>query len=164
MREATSEIYGPRVYSLSFLRSDLLFAFEIYFYLLLFSDLLFQKSKNNLLHLFLYLFYFVFYSYLFIQSHTILSRQLDNFLRRYPSEGLTTPHKRRVASICSLCAGTVYIVLLGSPTGLIPWLPTQQIHRTRPHWQHPRHPVPSSSHASLHGSSYARGLPHRKYG
>ena len=34
-------------------------------------------------------------------------------------KGLRTPLTRRVASICSLCAGTVYVVLLGSPTGLI---------------------------------------------
>ena len=34
-------------------------------------------------------------------------------------EGLTTPLTRRVSSICSLCAGTVYIALLGSPTSLI---------------------------------------------
>ena len=33
--------------------------------------------------------------------------------------GLTTPLMRWVASICYLCAGVVYIVLLGSPTGLI---------------------------------------------
>ena len=34
-------------------------------------------------------------------------------------KGLTTPLTCRVASICSLCAGTVYIVLRGSPTGSI---------------------------------------------
>ena len=34
-------------------------------------------------------------------------------------KGLTTPVTRRVASICSLGAGTVYIVLRGSPTGSI---------------------------------------------
>ena len=34
-------------------------------------------------------------------------------------EGLTTPLTRWVASICYLCAGTVYIELLDSPTGLI---------------------------------------------
>ena len=34
-------------------------------------------------------------------------------------KGLTTPLIRRVASICYLCAGAFYIVLLGSPTGLI---------------------------------------------
>ena len=52
-----------------------------------------------------------------------------NLLRSYPiltslsgtdtRKGLTTPLTRRVASICYLCAGTVYIVLRGSPTGLI---------------------------------------------
>src|SRR5215216_7195473 len=31
-------------------------------------------------------------------------------------KGLTTPLTRRVASICYLCAGVVYVVLLGSPT------------------------------------------------
>ena len=34
-------------------------------------------------------------------------------------KGLTTPLTRRVASICYLCAGVVYVVLLGSPTGSI---------------------------------------------
>ena len=33
--------------------------------------------------------------------------------------GLTTPLLRWVASICSLCAETVYVVLCGSPTGSI---------------------------------------------
>ena len=34
-------------------------------------------------------------------------------------KGLTTPLTRLVASICSLCACVVYVVLLGSPTGSI---------------------------------------------
>ena len=34
-------------------------------------------------------------------------------------KGLTTPLTRRVASICYLCAGVVYVVLRGSPTGSI---------------------------------------------
>ena len=34
-------------------------------------------------------------------------------------EGSTTPFTRQVASICSLCSGTIYIVLLGSPTSSI---------------------------------------------
>ena len=34
-------------------------------------------------------------------------------------KGLTTPFTRRIASICYLCAGDVYVVLLGSPTGSI---------------------------------------------
>ena len=32
----------------------------------------------------------------------------------FTREGLTTPLTHRVASICSLCEGTIYIVLLGS--------------------------------------------------
>ena len=34
-------------------------------------------------------------------------------------KGLTTPLKRQVASICYLCAGAIYVVLLGPPTGSI---------------------------------------------
>ena len=34
-------------------------------------------------------------------------------------KGLATPFTRRVTSICYLCAGVVYVVLLGSPTGSI---------------------------------------------
>ena len=34
-------------------------------------------------------------------------------------KGLTIPLIRRVASICYLCAGAVYVVLLGSPTSSI---------------------------------------------
>ena len=45
LREATSEIYGPRVYSLLYLLWDLYFCF-------LFSDLSFQKPKNTLMHFF----------------------------------------------------------------------------------------------------------------
>ena len=36
-----------------------------------------------------------------------------------PQKGLTTPLIRRVARSCYLCAGAVYVVLLGSPTGSI---------------------------------------------
>ena len=36
-----------------------------------------------------------------------------------PWKGLTTPLTRRVARCCYLCAGVVYVVLLGSPTGSI---------------------------------------------
>ena len=32
-------------------------------------------------------------------------------------KGLTTPFDRWVASICYLCAGAIYVVLRGSPTG-----------------------------------------------
>ena len=42
-----------------------------------------------------------------------------NFIYLFTREGLTTPLTRRVASICSLCEGTIYIVLRGSPTSSI---------------------------------------------
>ena len=42
-----------------------------------------------------------------------------NFIYLNTEEGLTTPFTRWVASICYLCACTIYIVLLGAPTGLI---------------------------------------------
>ena len=56
-------------------------------------DLLFQSSKS------------------FSRHHTI-----SGIVTR---KGLTTPLTRRVASICYLCAGADYVVLLGSPTGSI---------------------------------------------
>ena len=81
------------------------------FYFLLFSGLFDQKSKNTLLHFILFAIY------------------LSNLLQLYPislpisgavtRKGLTTPLTRQVASSCYLCAGVVYVVLLGSPTGLI---------------------------------------------
>ena len=42
-----------------------------------------------------------------------------NFTYLFTREGLTTPHLRQVASICSLCAEAIYVVLRGSPTGSI---------------------------------------------
>ena len=55
---------------------------------------------------------------LFIQSITTFSRHapISGTVTR---KGLTTPFTRRVVSICYLCEGVVYVVLLGSPTGLI---------------------------------------------
>ena len=77
LREATSEIYGPRVYSLSYLLSDLLLASFI-------SRSIIPRIQKYLVVLSICIFYFVFYRDIFIQSITILSRQLANFLRRYP--------------------------------------------------------------------------------
>ena len=51
--------------------------------------------------------------YFISRSHEIY---LSNLLQFYLS---LTPLLRRVASICSLCAGAVYVVLRGSPIGLI---------------------------------------------
>ena len=42
-----------------------------------------------------------------------------NLTYLFTREGLTIPLTRRVTSICYLCAGAVYVVLLGSPTGSI---------------------------------------------
>ena len=71
---------------------------------ILFSDLYYQKPKNTSLNLFAFI--------LFAPNNLSL---YQSFTR----EGLTTPLLHRVASICSLCAGTIHIVLLRSPTGSI---------------------------------------------
>ena len=94
--EATSEIYGPRVYSLSYLPSRSIF---ILFYFRSISP----KTQKYLAALFLYLFYFLY-------CEIYLSNLLQNKSTFYPGG---------IASICSLCVGTVYVVLHGSPTGSI---------------------------------------------
>ena len=81
------------------------------FPLLLFSDLLNQKYKNTLLHFILY----------GVRSINLLQPSpvqapISGAVTR---KGLTTPLTRRVASGCYLCAGVVYIVFLGYPTGSI---------------------------------------------
>ena len=80
-------------------------------YLLLFSDLLNQKYKNTLLQFIVI--------YLILHSREIYLSNLLQFIYLFTREGLTTPLLRRVVSICSLCAGAVYVVLHGSPTGSI---------------------------------------------
>ena len=102
-REATSENYGHGVSSYHICL--------LYFYLLLFSDLLIQKHKNTLLQ-----FLFI---YFISRSREIYLSNYYNVIYLFTREGLTTPLLRRVASICSLCAGAVYVVLRGSPTGLV---------------------------------------------
>ena len=93
----------------------IIFAFAIYFPLLLFSDLLNQKYKNTLLQFILI--YFIWRS--IYQFTTNLSHVHLPTWGAAPRKGLTTPLTRRVARICYLCAGAVYVVLLGSPTGSI---------------------------------------------
>ena len=101
-REATSEIYGPRVIFLIYLLCDL-------FYL----HFLFRSIKPKIQKYFASL-YFI--CDLFIQSITTFSRHapISGIVTR---KGLTTPFTRRVARSCYLCAWVVYVVLLGSPTG-----------------------------------------------
>ena len=103
-REATSEIYGPRVFFLIYLLCDL-------FYLLF----LFRSIKPKIQKYFAAL-YFI--CDLFIQSITTFSRHhaISSAVTR---KGLTTPLTRRVVRCCYLCSGVVYVVLLGSPTGSI---------------------------------------------
>ena len=55
---------------------------------------------------------------LLFQSITIFSRH-HAISGVIPQKGLTTPLTRQVARICYLCAGAVYVVLLGSPTSSI---------------------------------------------
>ena len=146
MREATSETYGPRVYFSNILLSDLSFC-------LIFSDLLFQKPKNTLLHflfsLFILCFWEIYLSNLSLPNISfaafcfliyysknpkipwctfylpllfcVLVRSIYpiyyNLIYLFTVERFTTSLTRRVASICSLCAGIIYIVLRGSPTG-----------------------------------------------
>ena len=56
----------------------------------------------------------IYLSYLPLLLHVILP-----LLRRRTQKGLTTPLTRWVARCCYLCAGVVYIVLIGSPAGSI---------------------------------------------
>ena len=69
------------------------------------------KTKTTLSH-----FFFTYFLCVFARSIYPISY---NLIYLNTEEGLTTPLTRWVASICYLCAGVVYIVLLGSPTGLI---------------------------------------------
>ena len=92
-----------------------IFAFAIYFSF----DFIFRSIKPKIQK-----YLAVFYSYLFYLAFDLSIYY--NFIHvRLPisgavtRKGLTTPLTRRVASSCYLCAGAVYGVLLGSPTGSI---------------------------------------------
>ena len=79
------------------------------------------RSINPKIQKYLFALYFI--RDLFIQSNTTFSRHMPisgAVLRK----GLTTPLTCWVASICSLCAGAVYVVLCGSPTGSITLVPS----------------------------------------
>ena len=103
-REATSETYGPRVFFLIYLLCDL-------FYLCF----LFRSIKPKIQKYFAPL-YFI--CDLLFQSITTFSRP-RTVSGAVPQKGLPTPLTRRVARCCYSCAGAVYVVLLGSPTGSI---------------------------------------------
>ena len=90
------------------------FALRSTFSLRLFSDILNQKYKKYLAAIYSCLFYLAFDPSIFttFPIHAPISGAITR-------KGLTTPLTRRVASSCYLCAGVVYVVLLGSPTGSI---------------------------------------------
>ena len=103
-REATSETYGPGS-SFSYI------CFAIY----LSFAFLFRSIKQKIQKYFAAL-YFI--CDLLFQSITSFSRP-RTVSGTVPRKELTTPLTHRVARCCYLCAGAVYVVLLGSPTGSI---------------------------------------------
>ena len=92
--------------------------FVIYFsFAFLFRSIKPKKYKNTLLH-----FIFIYFIWRSIhQSTTIYLTSACLSWGAVPRKGLTTPLTCRVARCCCLCAGAAYVVLLGSPTGSIPW-------------------------------------------
>ena len=88
-----------------------IFALRSTFSLHLFLDLLNQKIQKYLDAIYLF-------RNLFISS-TNLPHVLCLSWGVVPRKGLATPLTRWVVRCCSLCAGAVYVVLLGSPTGSI---------------------------------------------
>ena len=65
--------------------------------------------------------YFAFFTFSLYHKNTknIILSSLSNLTFASGREGLDNPFIALVASFCCLCAGDVYIVLLGSTTGLI---------------------------------------------
>ena len=103
-REATSVTYGHRV---SFHHICLCEIFSLTF--------IFRSIKPKIQK---YLAAIYLFRDLFILSTTFYLTLFSYLRRRTPNE-LTTPLTCRVASICYLCVGGVYVLLLGSPTGSI---------------------------------------------
>ena len=103
-REATSETYGPRV------------SFHHIFLCDLFSFAFICRSIKPKIQKYLAALYFIWH---LIYQYLLLSHVHLPISGAATRKGMTTPFIRRVASICYLCAGAVYVVLLGSPTGSI---------------------------------------------
>ena len=92
-----------------------IFAFAIYFFLAFIFRSIKPKIQKYLAAIFSNLFYLAFpRSNLSYFYHVRLP--ISGAVTR---KGLTTPLTCRVASICYLCAGTVYVLLLSSPNGSI---------------------------------------------
>ena len=91
-----------------------IFSFAIYFSFAFIFRSIKPKIKNTLLRFIsIYFIWHSIYQYLKL-SHVCLP--ISGAVTR---KGLTTPLTRRVARYCYLCAGVVYVVLLGSPAGSI---------------------------------------------
>ena len=102
-REATSETYGHQV-SFHYICLQDLFLFAFIF---ISTD---PKTPKYLAG-----FCFLLFASINLLQFYLVNLTISGTVTR---KGLTTPLTRRVASICP-CASTVYVVLLGSPTGSI---------------------------------------------
>ena len=92
-----------------------IFSFAIYFSFAFIFRSIKPKIQNYLAAIYSHLFYLAFdLSIYYNLSHTCL----PILRRRYP-KGIDNPFHTSVASICSLCAGVVHVVLCGSPISSI---------------------------------------------
>ena len=87
----------------------------IYFFLVF----IFRSIKPKIQKYLAAFYFYLFYLRSIFQSTTNLSHVRLPILRRRTPEGIDNPFNTWVARICYLCAGVVYVVLLGSPTGSI---------------------------------------------
>ena len=92
-----------------------------------------QKIQKYLAAFYSYLFYLAFDLSIY---YNFIHVCLPILGRRYP-KGIDNPFTRRFASTCYLCAGVVYVVLLGSPTGSIPWFHNRGRYSTDAMLHHP---------------------------
>ena len=98
--------------------------FPTYYMPLLFSDLLFQKPKNTLLHFFVTYFISRLFEIYLSNLWQILSHELDNFWAVSRKRDWQ-PLFRIVCKCLLVCAGAYIGDLLVLPTGLISWFLTE---------------------------------------
>ena len=97
------------------------------------------RSINPKIQKYLAAIYFIWRS---IYQYLLLSHVSLPISGAVTRKGLTTPFTHRVAHICYLCAGVVYVVLFGSPTGLITLVSSLRempivvvLHHSRKYWR-----------------------------
>ena len=108
LREATSETYDPG--SLS----HIICLCDLFYFPFIFRSIKPKNTRIPCCNLFLFILFGVRYINLLQFIHICLP-----IFGAVTRKGLTTPLIRQVASICYLCAGAVYVLLLGSPTSSI---------------------------------------------